>query len=66
MADVHHRITGLAKGLEQANGVVRGRIGADQWPLALREVVFLDIDYDECLLGHDCFLEVRFECGMKY
>ncbi|MCY1461861.1 hypothetical protein D9M71_795640 [compost metagenome] len=66
MADVHYRITGLTKGLEQTNSVVCGGFGTDQRPLALGEVVFLDIDYDECLLGHDCFLEVRFECGMKY
>ncbi|MNR60177.1 hypothetical protein D3C85_1816030 [compost metagenome] len=58
MADVHHRITGVAKGFEQAYGVVRSGVGTDQWPLALWEVVVLDIDYDECLPGHDCFLEV--------
>ncbi|MMZ68635.1 hypothetical protein D1872_313440 [compost metagenome] len=57
VADVHHRITGLAKGLEQADCVVRSGIGADQRPLALGEVVVLDIDYDERLLGHGCVLD---------
>lgn len=66
VADVHHRITRFAKGLEQADCVVGSGVGTDQRPLALWEVVLLDIDYDECLLGHDCFLEVRFGCGMKY
>ncbi len=66
VADVHHRITGLAKRLNQPCGVVRCGVGAHQRPLALGEVVVLDIDYDECLLGHDCFLEVCVGCGMKY
>ncbi|MNP78041.1 hypothetical protein D3C76_1755780 [compost metagenome] len=57
MADVHHRVAGFAERLEQFYRVVGSGIGADQRPFTLGEVVILDIDYDECLLGHGCFLE---------
>jgi hypothetical protein len=49
---VHHLIRGLAKGFDQSGGVIGGRFGTDQWPFSLGEVVVLDIDYDERLLGH--------------
>ena len=52
VADVHHRFSVLAKCLDQPGGVVRCSVDADQGPLAVGEVVVLDIDYDECLSGH--------------
>lgn len=57
MADVDDRITGLAEGGDQPSGVVGGGISTGQRPLALGEVVVLDIDYDERLLGHGCVLD---------
>ncbi len=57
MADVHHLISCLAKGCDHSCGVVRGGFDATQWPFTLGEVVVLDIDYDERLLGHGGFLD---------
>ena len=57
MADMHHRIACLAERGDQSGGVVGGGVGTGQRPLALGEVVVLDIDYDERLLGHGCVLD---------
>lgn len=56
MADMHHLLAAVTEDLDQPRGVVGGGFDADQGPLAAGEVVVLDIDYDERLLGHGCFL----------
>lgn len=65
MADMDHRIPRITERGDQLDGVVGSGVGTDQRPLALGEVVVLDIDYDERLLGHGCVLEVLVECGFS-
>lgn len=55
VADVHDLLAGLAKGFDDLRRIVGGGFGTDQWPFTLGEVVVLDIDYDERLLGHGGF-----------